>query len=142
MVHFSIREKKKTKSSIQERSQTPLSCNPSPWRPRKKDLSYCECCHQPFNNLEEVEIFHNYFCWHITNVFFFFCLFVFVCPCLALLTSVTCGLCCPLQHLQSDQHRAFVLDLSNYTAVDQLVAEMLPGFNPDPHQQSDETLNQ
>ncbi|XP_044033563.1 uncharacterized protein dbf4b [Siniperca chuatsi] len=91
------REKKKVESSIQDKSQTPLSCNPSPWRPRKKDLSYCECCHQPFTNLEE--------------------------------------------HLQSDQHRAFVLDLSNYSAVDQLVAEMLPGFNPNPPQQSEETLN-
>ncbi|XP_045924197.1 protein DBF4 homolog B [Micropterus dolomieu] len=91
------REKKKVGSNIQDKSQTPLSCNPTPWRPRKKDLSYCECCHQPFTNLEE--------------------------------------------HLQSDQHRAFVLDLSNYTAVDQLVAEMLPGFDPNPPQQSEETLN-
>lgn len=45
----------------------------------------------------------------------------------------------PLQHLQSDQHRAFVLDLSNYGVVDQLVAEMLPEFNPNPPQQSEET---
>lgn len=58
-----------------------------------------------------------------------------------LYVSVTCGFCWPLQHLQSDQHRAFVLDLSNYTAVDQLVAEMLPGFDPNPPQQSEETLN-
>ncbi|XP_035515981.1 uncharacterized protein dbf4b [Morone saxatilis] len=93
----SKREKKKVESSIQDKPPTPLSCNPSPWRPRKKDLSYCECCHQPFTNLEE--------------------------------------------HLQSDQHRAFVLDLSNYSAMDQLVAEMLPGFDPDPPQQSEETLN-
>ncbi|KAM6963905.1 uncharacterized protein LKV04_019872 isoform 1-T1 [Tautogolabrus adspersus] len=90
------REKKKVESGIQDKSQTPISCNPSPWRPRKKDLSYCECCHQPFNHLEE--------------------------------------------HLQSDQHRAFVLDLSNYSVVDQLVAEMLPGFDPNPPQQSVETL--
>nr|XP_046234078.1 uncharacterized protein dbf4b [Scatophagus argus] len=91
------REKKKVESSVQDKSQTALSCNPSPWRPRKKDLSYCECCQQSFTNLEE--------------------------------------------HLQSDQHRAFVMDLSNYSMVDQLVDEMIPGFNPNPPQQSDETLN-
>ncbi|XP_059179996.1 uncharacterized protein dbf4b [Centropristis striata] len=89
------REKKKVKSSVQDKTPSPLSCGPSPWRPRKKDLSYCECCHQPFTNLEE--------------------------------------------HLQSDHHRAFVLDLSNYSMVDQLVAEMLPGFNPNPPQ-SEETV--
>ncbi|XP_034563655.1 protein DBF4 homolog A [Notolabrus celidotus] len=92
------REKKKVESSVQDKSLTPLSYNPSPWRPRKKDISYCECCHQPFNNLEE--------------------------------------------HLQSDQHRAFVLDLSNYSVLDQLVAEMLPGFDPNPPEQQKETLNQ
>ncbi|XP_054454905.1 uncharacterized protein dbf4b [Anoplopoma fimbria] len=92
------REKKKVQSSIQEKSQTlTLSCNPSPVRPRKKEVSYCECCHQPFTSLEE--------------------------------------------HLQSDQHRAFVVDESNYSVLDQLVTEMLPGFNPNPAQQSDETLN-
>ncbi|XP_037610336.1 uncharacterized protein dbf4b [Sebastes umbrosus] len=91
------RKKKKVESSIQDKPQTPLSCNLSPWRPRKKDLSFCECCHQPFTNLEE--------------------------------------------HLQSDQHRAFVLDPSNYNVMDQLVTEMLPGFDPDPAQQSDETPN-
>ncbi|XP_008290440.1 uncharacterized protein dbf4b [Stegastes partitus] len=89
--------KKKVESSTQDKSQTPLSCNPSPWRPRKKDLSYCECCHQPFTNLDE--------------------------------------------HLQSDQHRAFVLDPSNYSTVDQLVAEMSPEFNPNPPQESEEMLN-
>ncbi|KAM6896876.1 uncharacterized protein FYW49_018255 [Xenentodon cancila] len=87
---------KKAEKSIQDKFQTPPSCNPSPWRPRKKDQSYCECCHQPFTNLEE--------------------------------------------HLQSDQHRSFVLDPSNYRTVDQLVAEMLPGFDPNPSQQSEETL--
>ncbi|XP_039991979.1 uncharacterized protein dbf4b [Xiphias gladius] len=91
------RENKKVESSIQDKSQTPVNCNPSPWRPRKKDASYCECCHLPFTNLEE--------------------------------------------HLQSDQHRMFVLDPSNYSVVDQLVAEMLPGFNPNPSQESEETLN-
>ncbi|XP_074518676.1 uncharacterized protein dbf4b [Halichoeres trimaculatus] len=89
---------KKVESSAQDKSQTALSCTPSPWRPRKKDLSYCECCHQPFNNMEE--------------------------------------------HLQSDQHRAFVLDPSNYSVLDQLVAEMLPGFDPDPLEQSGITMTQ
>lgn len=130
-----IREKKKIESSIQDKSQTPLSCNPSPWRPRKKDLSYCECCHQPFTNLEEVEIFKNCFCWHEITNFFFFAFVVWL-----IFTSETC-VCWSWQHLQSDQHRAFVLDFSNYTAVDQLVAEMLPGFDPNPPQQSEETLN-
>lgn len=51
------------------------------------------------------------------------------------------GLCWSLQHLQSDQHRMFVLDPSNYSVVDQLVVDMLPGFNPFPSQQSDEALN-
>lgn len=46
-----------------------------------------------------------------------------------------------LQHLQSDQHRSFALDISNYIAVDQLVAEMVPEFNPDPCQQSEDDLN-
>lgn len=46
-----------------------------------------------------------------------------------------------LQHLQSDQHRAFVLDPSNYSVVDQLVVGMLPEFNPNPSQQSEEILN-
>lgn len=46
-----------------------------------------------------------------------------------------------LQHLQSDQHRMFVLDSSNYSAVDQLVVEMIPGFNPDPSQLTEELLN-
>ncbi|XP_051795834.1 uncharacterized protein dbf4b isoform X2 [Acanthochromis polyacanthus] len=88
---------KKVESSTQDKSQTPLSCNPSPWRPRKKDVSYCECCHQPFTNLEE--------------------------------------------HLQSDQHHTFALDPSNYSVVDQLVTEMFPGFDPNPSQESEETLN-
>ncbi|XP_069012406.1 uncharacterized protein dbf4b [Embiotoca jacksoni] len=88
---------KKVESSIQDKSQTALSCNPSPWRQRKKDTSYCECCRQPFTNLEE--------------------------------------------HLQSDQHRTFVLNPSNYSVMDQLVVNMLPGFDPNPSRQSDETLN-
>lgn len=44
------------------------------------------------------------------------------------------------QHLQSNLHRDFVLDPSNYSAVDQLVAEMLPDFDPDPPEQPEETL--
>lgn len=54
---------------------------------------------------------------------------------------ITAGLACvyacglPLQHLQSDQHRQFVLDSSNYSVVDQLVAAMLPGFDLDPSQE-------
>ncbi|XP_068438589.1 uncharacterized protein dbf4b [Clinocottus analis] len=91
------RETKKVESSIQDKSQTTLGCNTSLCKPRKKEVSYCECCHQPFTNLEE--------------------------------------------HLQSDQHRAFVLDSSNYSVVDQLVTELFPGFNPNPAQQLDETLN-
>lgn len=47
----------------------------------------------------------------------------------------------PSQHLQSDQHRTFVLDASNYNVLDQLVSEMLPGFNPNPAQQLEETLD-
>lgn len=41
----------------EDKSQTPLSCNPSPWRRRKKNLAYCECCYQTFNNQEEVSAF-------------------------------------------------------------------------------------
>ncbi|MED6251167.1 hypothetical protein ATANTOWER_024223 [Ataeniobius toweri] len=89
------KREKKVENSFQEKPPTPLSCNPSPWRARKKDTSYCECCHETFTNLEE--------------------------------------------HLQSDKHRSFVLDPSNYRAVDQLVAEMLPGFDPNPPQQSEES---
>lgn len=55
-----IREKNEIESSVQNKCETPISCNPSLWRPRKKDLSYCECCHQHFTNLEEVEMFKNY----------------------------------------------------------------------------------
>ncbi|KAM8836636.1 uncharacterized protein dbf4b [Spinachia spinachia] len=91
------REKKSIESSQQDKSQTVLGCNPSPLRPRKKEVSFCECCHEPFTSLEE--------------------------------------------HLQSDQHRAFVLDASNYSALDELVAEMLPGFAPQSAQPADETLN-
>ncbi|XP_034070735.1 uncharacterized protein dbf4b [Gymnodraco acuticeps] len=89
------REKITIESSIQDKSQTPLSCNPL--QPPKKNVSYCECCHQPFHNLEE--------------------------------------------HIQYEQHRAFALDASNYSVVDQLVAEMLPGFNTDPDPQSQEQLD-
>ncbi|KAJ0060399.1 hypothetical protein NL108_010183, partial [Boleophthalmus pectinirostris] len=80
--------------STEDKCQTPLSCNPSPWRPRKKDAAYCECCRQTYQNREE--------------------------------------------HLQTDQHRAFVLESSNYSVVDQLVAAMAPGFDPDPPPQPEE----
>ncbi|KAF7648775.1 hypothetical protein LDENG_00152160 [Lucifuga dentata] len=82
------REKNQAANSIQDKSQTTLSCNPSPWRPRRKNLGYCECCHQSFTNLEE--------------------------------------------HLQSDQHRQFVLDSSSYSVIDQLVTEMFQGSMLDP----------
>ncbi|XP_072229508.1 uncharacterized protein dbf4b [Leuresthes tenuis] len=85
---------KKAESGNRDKPQSPLSYNPSPWRPRKKDLSYCECCCEAFTNLEE--------------------------------------------HLQSDQHRSFVADSFNYREVDQLVAQMLSGFDLNP---SEETLN-
>ncbi|XP_028332548.1 protein DBF4 homolog A [Gouania willdenowi] len=45
------------------------------------------------------------------------------------------------EHLQSDQHRSFVLDPSNYALVDGLVAEMLPGFDPNPPEQQEESVN-
>jgi len=53
-----IREKKKVEGSILEKSQATLGCNRSLSKPRKKEVSYCECCHQPFTNLDEVEIFN------------------------------------------------------------------------------------
>ncbi|KAM4714964.1 uncharacterized protein dbf4b [Anableps anableps] len=89
------KRKKQVENNSKEKSSAQLSCIPSPLRPRKKDTSYCECCHETFTNLEE--------------------------------------------HLQSDMHRSFALDPSNYKAVDQLVAEMLPGFDPNPPQQSEES---
>ncbi|XP_054899072.1 protein DBF4 homolog B [Poeciliopsis prolifica] len=85
----------KVENNSKKKSPTQLSCNPSPWRPRRKDASYCECCHETFANLEE--------------------------------------------HLQSDAHRSFVLDPSNYKSVDQIVAEMLPGFDPNPPQQPEQS---
>ncbi|XP_072312989.1 uncharacterized protein dbf4b [Eucyclogobius newberryi] len=84
--------------STEEKCQTPLSCNPSPLRPRKKDAAYCECCCQTYNNQEE--------------------------------------------HLQSDQHRAFVLDFTNYSVIDQLVAAMTPGFDPYPPAEPEELNGQ
>ncbi|XP_056887680.1 protein DBF4 homolog B isoform X2 [Takifugu flavidus] len=85
-VEAKTREKKKSKNCTEDKPLTPPSCTPSPLQRRKKDLSFCECCHQHFSNLEE--------------------------------------------HLHSDHHRAFALDISNYAHVDQLVAEMVPGFTP------------
>ncbi|XP_068161065.1 uncharacterized protein dbf4b [Antennarius striatus] len=88
------RQKKRIENSMKDKSL--LSSNQSPWRRRKKDLSYCECCHQAFARLDE--------------------------------------------HLQSDQHRAFILDPSSYSLVDVCLAQMLPGFDPDPRE-SEETMN-
>ncbi|XP_033841111.2 uncharacterized protein dbf4b [Periophthalmus magnuspinnatus] len=87
-------ENLKVTVSTENKSQTPLSCNPSPWRRRKKDVAYCECCRQTYKNQEE--------------------------------------------HLQTDQHRTFVLESSNYSVVDQLVPAMAPGFDPDPPSQPQE----
>ncbi|XP_054623677.1 uncharacterized protein dbf4b [Dunckerocampus dactyliophorus] len=80
------RPKSKVESSSKDKSQTP-----SPWLPRKKNLSYCECCMQSFSNLEE--------------------------------------------HLQSDQHRVFVLESSNYSVLDCLVVEMVPRFDICPEEE-------
>ncbi|XP_029978217.1 protein DBF4 homolog B [Sphaeramia orbicularis] len=94
------REMSKVENSIEDKSKSPLSplsCNPSPWKPRKKDLSYCECCQQAYTNQDE--------------------------------------------HLQSSQHRTFALDSSNYGMVDQLIAAMIPGFDPNPSDQLEEPLN-
>ncbi|RVE59475.1 hypothetical protein OJAV_G00188770 [Oryzias javanicus] len=86
------RSVKKTVTKAQDKSPVGVVCNPSPWRPRKKDQSYCECCCETFTNLEE--------------------------------------------HLQSDQHRSFALNPLNYRTVDQLVAEMSPGFDPSPPEET------
>lgn len=121
------RKKKKIESSPQDKAETPPSFNPSPWRPRKKDTSYCECCHQSFSNLEEVEILMVAFVGTQLINFLWFALIIF---------KIWCA-CGSWQHLQSDQHRAFVLDPSNYSGVDQLVAEMFPDFDPNPPEQSE-----
>lgn len=42
-----------------------------------------------------------------------------------------------LKHLQSNQHRTFVLDPLNYSLVDELVVDMLPEFDPNPPQQEE-----
>ncbi|KAM9425848.1 uncharacterized protein dbf4b [Pholidichthys leucotaenia] len=89
--------KNKIESSIVDKPKTLLNCNPSPWRPRKKDYSYCECCRLSFSHLEE--------------------------------------------HLQSDLHRSFALDSSNYILVDQLVADMFQKFDPSPPEQSEDLLS-
>ncbi|XP_067100214.1 uncharacterized protein dbf4b [Osmerus mordax] len=70
-----------------------LSCVP---QARRKNLGYCECCHEPFKDQDE--------------------------------------------HLQSEQHRRFVQDSSNYNVVEQLVVDMQPGFDPDPTQEPTATL--
>ncbi|XP_070304446.1 uncharacterized protein dbf4b [Salvelinus sp. IW2-2015] len=78
----------KSLSTSQDKPRSPLPRNPSLCRARKKNLGYCECCHEPFKDQDE--------------------------------------------HLQSAQHRGFVQDPSHYSLVDQLVADMEPGFAPCP----------
>ncbi|XP_057682262.1 protein chiffon [Corythoichthys intestinalis] len=86
------RPNSKVKSCSKEKSP-----NQSPWQPRKKAISFCECCLQPVTNLDE--------------------------------------------HLQSEQHRAFVLESSNFSALDCLVVQMVPIFDLNPSEQSEEALN-
>ncbi|XP_061612652.1 uncharacterized protein dbf4b isoform X2 [Phyllopteryx taeniolatus] len=86
------RAKSKVQSRIRDKSQTL-----SPWPPRKKGISYCECCLQSFTNLDE--------------------------------------------HLQSDQHRCFALETSNYSALECLVVKMVPSFNLNPSGEAEEVLN-
>ncbi|XP_061665570.1 uncharacterized protein dbf4b [Syngnathoides biaculeatus] len=83
------RPKGKVQNSSRDKSRTV-----SLWPPRKKGISYCECCLQSFTNLDE--------------------------------------------HLQSDQHRAFVLETSNYGALERLALKMVPSFELDP---SEEVVN-
>ncbi|XP_077481963.1 uncharacterized protein dbf4b [Stigmatopora argus] len=82
----------KVKSGSKEKSPSR-----SPWQPHKKGNSYCECCLQPFTNLEE--------------------------------------------HLQSEQHRSFVLESSNFSTLDCLIVQMLPVFDLNPFEQSEGALN-
>ncbi|XP_077595679.1 protein DBF4 homolog B [Stigmatopora nigra] len=82
----------KVKSGSKEKSPTR-----SPWQPHKKGNSYCECCLQPFTNLEE--------------------------------------------HLQSEQHRTFVQESSNFSTLDCLIVQMLPIFDQNPFEQSEEAMN-
>ncbi|XP_034147931.1 cell surface glycoprotein 1 isoform X2 [Esox lucius] len=78
----------KSLSANQDKAESSLPHTTSPCRARKKNLGYCECCHEPFKNQDE--------------------------------------------HLLSAQHRGFVQDPSHYSVVDQLVADMDPGFAPCP----------
>lgn len=87
---LSFRKKKKIESSPQDKAETPPSFNPSPWRPRKKGTSYCECCHQSFSNLEEVEILMVAFVLHATNSFFVVCFnYILNLLCLLVLAALT-----------------------------------------------------
>ncbi|KAJ3607566.1 hypothetical protein NHX12_024617 [Muraenolepis orangiensis] len=45
------------------------------------------------------------------------------------------------QHLVSDKHRQFLQETSNYRELDQLVASLLPGFDPNPPQHTDPSLD-
>ncbi|KAK6329087.1 hypothetical protein J4Q44_G00010650 [Coregonus suidteri] len=82
----------KSLGTSQDKPLSPLPRNPSLCQARKKNLGYCECCHEPFKDQDE--------------------------------------------HLQSAQHRGFVQDPSHYSVLDQLVADMEPGFAPCPASES------
>ncbi|XP_077359023.1 uncharacterized protein dbf4b isoform X2 [Festucalex cinctus] len=86
------RPKSKAESRSKDKSQTV-----APWPPRKKNITYCECCLQSFANLDE--------------------------------------------HLQSDQHRAFSVETSNYSVLERLVVKMAPAFELNPSEQAEEALN-
>ncbi|CAL8301538.1 unnamed protein product [Lota lota] len=45
------------------------------------------------------------------------------------------------EHLVSAKHRRFLQETSNYSALDQLVASLLPGFDPNPPQHTDPSLD-
>lgn len=60
----------KSLSTSQDKPRSPLPRNPSLCRARKKNLGYCECCHEPFKDQDEVR--------RVSKSFLFFCL-CFVC---------------------------------------------------------------
>lgn len=45
------------------------------------------------------------------------------------------------EHLLSDKHQRFLQDTSNYSVLDQLMASLLPGFDPDPPPHTDPSLD-
>lgn len=154
----------KSLSTSQDNPRSPLPRNPSLCRARKKNLGYCECCHEPFKDQDEVRPVSEsvFFFFSVLSMFLSvsFCLSVnvsvfvfvnglsvslcFVCVfCLFFSMSIFClsftlltTLTLVWQHLQSAQHRGFVQDPSHYSLVDQLVADMEPGFAPCPAPES------